>query len=127
MAMRRGDKIMSVIFAVLLIACISVWAARKFILPEPSLSAEILQDGKIIRNIKLKHGAPAEEFTIESNNGCNVIRVEGDKIAVIYADCPDKNCVRRGWLKKAGDSTVCLPHRLVIIVQGNSEIDGVTY
>jgi hypothetical protein len=55
------------------------------------------------------------------------LRTEDGRITVIEANCPDRDCVKRGWLKKPGDSAVCLPHRLVIRLTGESEVDGVTY
>ena len=36
------------------------------------------------------------------------------KIRVSEADCPDKTCVRMGWLNSAAMPVVCLPHHLVI-------------
>jgi len=125
--MKRGDRIMSAIFAAMIIAAISLWAVRTYVLPETELHAEIFKDGKMIRVIGLKNGARPEEFTIKSDSGFNTIRVEGNKIAVISADCPDADCVHRGWLEHAGESAVCLPHRLVIRVTGDSAVDGVTF
>lgn len=125
--MKRGDKVMVVIFAIMLISGACIWAVRAFMLKPAELSAEILQNGRVIRKFDLKQGLPPEEFKIESYEGYNIIQVNGDKIAIIEADCPDKDCVRRGWLKCAGDSAVCLPHRVVIRVIGAAAVDGVTY
>lgn len=125
--MKNGDKVMLAIFACFLIAGICIWAGKRFI-PDPAvLSVEILQDGRLIRKVRLEEGKLPEEFIIRSNGGYNTIRVEGIKIAVIEADCPDGDCVHRGWLKRAGDTAVCLPHRLVIRVIGDAAVDGVTY
>ncbi|MER2149274.1 MAG: NusG domain II-containing protein, partial [Ruminococcus sp.] len=37
------------------------------------------------------------------------------------ADCPDKTCVRMGWLNRAAMPVVCLPHHLVIEFADGSE------
>lgn len=91
------------------------------------INAEIIQDGKLLQRVLLKKGDPARQLVVEYKGGRNVLKTEDGKIAVIEADCPDKDCVKRGWLKKPGDSAVCLPHRLVIRISGESETDGVTW
>ena len=34
------------------------------------------------------------------------------------ADCPDKICVNTGKISKIGETIVCLPHRVVVEIQG---------
>ena len=122
--LRKGDFILSVLFVILL----AVWLyMRSAGVGSDELSADIIQDGKVIRSLKLKPGMPPQEFTVERDGGWNRIRAEGEMIAVVDANCPDKYCVRRGWLKEAGSSAVCAPHRLEIRISGKSGVDGVTY
>ena len=43
------------------------------------------------------------------------------------ADCPDRLCVRRGPVRYAGETIICLPHKLVVTVRsGLSGYDAVT-
>jgi len=35
-------------------------------------------------------------------------------VDVIEADCPDKICVKHTNIKNAGETIICLPHKLVI-------------
>jgi hypothetical protein len=122
--LRKGDIILSILFVILL----AVWLyIRSAGVGSDELSADIIQDGKVIRSLRLRPGMPPQEFTIERDGGWNKIRVEGEKIAVVDANCPDKYCVRRGWLKEPGSSAVCAPHRLEIRISGKSRVDGVTY
>jgi len=122
--LRKGDIILSILFVILL----AVWLyMRSAGVGSDELSADIIQDGKVIRSLRLRPGMPPQEFTIERDGGWNKIRVEGEKIAVVDANCPDKYCVRRGWLKEPGSSAVCAPHRLEIRISGKSRVDGVTY
>ena len=39
------------------------------------------------------------------------------------ADCPDRLCVRQGAVSRVGESIICLPHELVVTVEGE-EMDG---
>lgn len=48
------------------------------------------------------------------------------------SDCPDKVCVRTGWIAHPGQVIVCLPNRIVVRVEGGSEdagssLDGIAY
>lgn len=47
---------------------------------------------------------------------------------VVEADCPDQVCVRQGAVRYAGESIVCLPHKLVITIEGGQTggVDGAT-
>ncbi len=76
-------------------------------------TAVITLDGAVIREIDLLT-APDETFTVESERGSNVIRVENGTIRVIEASCPDKICVNHGELVSEQLPIVCLPNRLVI-------------
>lgn len=125
--MRRGDRTMLKILIAILIISGFVSGMRLMIKAPVEINAEIIQDGKLLKRVLLKKGDPAREFVVEYKGGRNVLKTEDGKIAVIQADCPDKDCVKRGWLKKPGDSAVCLPHRLVIRISGESETDGVTW
>ena len=53
-------------------------------------------------------------FTVASSAGTNVIEVQAGKVRVSEADCPNQDCVEQGWISKAGQQIVCLPHKLVV-------------
>ncbi len=127
MGMKRGDRGMLRILTVILVASSVVWGIRSMTAAPDVMSAEIIQDGKLLQRVMLKKGGPAMEFVVEYKGGLNRLKAGDGKIAVIAADCPDKDCVKRGWLKKPGDSAICLPHKLVIRLTGESEVDGVTW
>ncbi|MDU0939302.1 MAG: NusG domain II-containing protein [Clostridiales bacterium] len=58
--------------------------------------------------------------------GHNMVRIQGGKVRIIDADCPDKVCVHTGAIDKAGQTIVCLPHRLVVEISGtSSKLDSV--
>lgn len=100
------------------------WACKN-LEKSDALTAQIIKDGKIIKTIRLDR-EPAQTIII-NGNGKNKIETGTNKIRIADADCPDKDCVKCGWLTKRGDSAVCLPNLLVIKIVGESDIDGVTY
>lgn len=80
----------------------------------PGMTANIYQDGVCIRSIDLSQVTSAETYTVDSDLGTNVIRIEPGRICMLEADCPDQVCVHAGWLTDSAAPIVCLPHRLVI-------------
>lgn len=48
----------------------------------------------------------------------NILRIADGTAAVIEANCGDHTCVRTGAVSREGESIVCLPHRLVIRIEG---------
>ncbi|MDD4159767.1 MAG: NusG domain II-containing protein [Synergistaceae bacterium] len=118
---------MLLIFIIILASAGLLWGIKIFTAKPDVMSAEIFQDGKLLRRVFLRKGDQTRDFIIEYRGGYNKIRTEDGMIAVIEADCPDKDCVKKGWLKRPGDSAVCLPHRLVIRIAGEPEVEGVTY
>lgn len=127
MKMKRGDRAMLMILLAILIASGVLWGIRAATRNPEVMNAEITQEGKLLQKILLKKGDPVRDIIIRYKGGSNKVRVEDGRISVIEADCPDKECVKRGWLEKPGDSSICLPHKLVIRLTGEPEVDGVTY
>ena len=75
---------------------------------------EIRCDGEVIERIDLGKVKEPYEKTLELGGGFNRLRVTGETVEVIAADCPTKTCVAHGPLEHGGPPIVCLPHRLVI-------------
>jgi len=77
--------------------------------------ADIYQDGELLTSIPLDGSVAPHRFTVTGADGCvNEIEVRSGSIGIIYADCPDRLCVRQGFIDKTGLPIVCLPHKLVI-------------
>ena len=63
--------------------------------------------------------------TLEVNGA--VIELDKDGAHFVSSPCPDKICVNKGIIKRAGESAVCLPQRVSVRIEGgDSEIDSVT-
>ena len=64
---------------------------------------------------------------IEGQGGYNLLIIEGGEVYLREADCPNQLCVQTGKIRYAGQSIVCLPHKLAVrIVGGASGLDAVT-
>lgn len=85
--------------------------------------AVIEQDGEVYRRVVLAD--LKEPLTLEVNGA--VIELDKDGAHFVSSPCPDKICVNKGIIKRAGESAVCLPQRVSVRIEGgDSEIDSVT-
>ena len=108
------------IFAVLLLLCtLGSWMLLR---PQPAAQyAEIWSDGTLARTVSL---GEAQQFEIKTATGSNTVTVDGGKIAVTAASCPDHYCMQRGFCDSGAD-IVCLPNRLVIKFSNDAGLDAV--
>lgn len=119
--MSKGLKIAYIIFAVILAAAI---AGTVLIFAAPSSqTVEIISGGEVLYTIDLSH-TQDRIIRVEYDGGYNIIEIEGGKIHVSEADCPDKTCVHMGFLR-GGAPIVCLPNRLVIRYAQGGNVDAV--
>lgn len=113
------------LFAAVAAACLV--AIVLLSLPEEvAASAELYQNGTLIRTVRLDADT---RFTVSApNGGNNVIVVDHGRIRVEQATCPDGLCVKQGWSRTEGYPITCLPHGLVIQPKGGEEpFDAVTH
>ncbi|OUM94587.1 MAG: hypothetical protein A9Z00_10395 [Thermobacillus sp. ZCTH02-B1] len=113
--MKRGDVWL---LAVLAVAVVS-FKLPDWLSPQDSrgeLRAEIYVDRELYRTVEPK-GEP-REIEIRTARGVNVLRVSEKGVQMIEADCPDKLCIAMGRIDAAGESIVCLPHRVWVKMVG---------
>ncbi len=116
-AMKTGTKKLIVLLAAAVILCLAVYFA--FVLFTPAgTTAVIYIDGREYRRVDLSKVKEPYVIEIETVYGRNTVLVEPGAISVSSADCPDKICVHQGRLTGAGVPIVCMPHRLVIDIEG---------
>lgn len=84
----------------------------------------ILQDGEEIGRYPLEEEL---ELLIEGNYGDNLLVIGNGKAFIKEADCPDRLCVKQKAVSRQGESLICLPHRLVVTVEGapDNDVDAV--
>ena len=112
-----------IIISILLTICVGISVFLYSKKPEDHI-VQILQNGKCIKEINLSEVDTPYSFVVEDENGgSNTITVEHGRICISEADCPDKVCVKRGWLSDSIEPIVCLPHKLTIQIAGESDLD----
>lgn len=87
--------------------------------------AVISIDGKVVKEIELSENTKHQQFTLyPSFNQYNIIEVEGTRIRNKEDNSPDQIAVKTGWISKVGQTSICLPHKLIIEIissEGNTK------
>ena len=85
--------------------------------------AVISIDGEEYERIDLSKGTGSYDIELSTQYGHNTVHVEPGAISVTAADCPDRVCVSQGRISQSGMPIACVPHRLVLQIEGG-ELDG---
>jgi len=92
-----------------------------------NIKIQIELDGQVVDSIEISQEGEIEarEIRVDSGQGgYNIVRISSEGIAVIDANCPDKLCVRSPNIKVPGQSIVCIPHKFVVRIIGESQGDN---
>lgn len=114
-----------IIIAVLIFAAGAVGTVMVLNAPKKQ-TVNIKSGGKVLYTLDLE-SEKDRKFDVKTDGGVNTIEIKDGKICVKDADCPDKTCVRMGWLESSAMPIVCLPHGLVIeFVDGDGGVDAIS-
>lgn len=120
--MEKKTKIWIIVLAAaFLLGCGGHFALSR-LAPAGSI-ADIYIDGELYRRVNLSAVTEPYDIEITTQYGSNTVHVQQGCISVTEADCPDHVCMAMGELTQAGRSIICMPHRLVITLEGG-ELDA---
>ena len=119
-ALKKGD--LYLIGGCLLAAL--VFCGLWLLLRQTGAAVIVEQDGQETARYALSEDRTVR---IEGAGGYNLLVIEGGEAWLIEADCPTRRCVKAGRIRYAGQSILCLPHKLAVrIAKGASSLDAVT-
>lgn len=119
--MKRKLRNDVILIAALLLIAAAVWGVFR-LARRTGDSVSVTVDGKLFGRYSLHEDA---EITIPSADGhFNKLVISNGSARIESADCPDKLCVKRGFVKNAGQTVICLPHRVVVTIEGTGEVDA---
>lgn len=94
--------------------------------PRGALRLSVIQ-GDSRLDLPLREGVSWTRRIEDGTGGYNVLEVDGTRVRIREANCPDLLCVSTGWIDRPGQTIVCLPHRLVVRIEGaEGGLDGVS-
>lgn len=85
----------------------------------------VRMDGELLMELPLSEDA---QVVLGEGDHTNTLVIQNGTAQVVEAACPDQVCVRQGAVQYEGESIVCLPHKLVVTVEGGqgSGVDAAT-
>lgn len=110
----RNDLIL---IGVCLFVSLAVWIAVT-LMKEEGAFAVVKIDGKEWARYSLLDN---REVDIETQNGKNILVIKDGYADITEADCPDGLCENQHRISKTGESLVCLPHKLTVVIEGAEE------
>lgn len=87
-------------------------------------TVNVIVDGETLYQCSLNEST---EKVIKTEYGTNTVVVNGGRVFVKDADCPDGICENHRAISKDGETIVCLPHKLTVEISGEeqTELDAV--
>ncbi len=120
--LKKTDIIIAVVL--LLVVFIMIFAIGR---SSFGATAYIYKNNKVVEEIKLNEVQSPYDIEYENNNHKLTVHIETGKIRFSKADCPDKICVNTGYLSKNGDTAVCVPSEMMIVVKTDKQGNFMTY
>ena len=84
--------------------------------------------------VELAGAAPARHalsdygiLPVVGSLGESQIEIAPKGVRVLSAPCVHKICMRRGWIRRAGDVAACVPNGLVLRIAGAAPIDALIH
>ena len=119
-APKQGDIVLIVCCLLAALVCCGLW----LLLRQKGGAVIVEQNGQETARYALSEDRTVR---IEGQGGYNLLVIENGEAWLSEADCPNLLCVKTGKIRYAGQSIVCLPHKLAVrIVGGASALDAVT-
>lgn len=115
---KKGDKFL---YMGILILFVAVPLAYKAIYAPPpeaeGLMVEIVSAGRLILEEPLNGSQTHGELRLKEGGGSNVLSFADGAVRMASADCRGGDCLRMRPIRAAGESIVCLPHRLIVRIR----------
>ena len=89
-------------------------------LSKPAGDVVITLDGAIYGTYPLTEDRTIE---IKGDDFRNEVLIEGGTVLMKFSDCHNQICVEHAPISRSGESIICLPHKLVVQIEGGKEAD----
>ena len=125
--MTRSDWILIVIVASISLLLLGL---RWLPVTGDQTRARVELEGRIVQEINLQV-VDGSVVTIPLKQGEARLEVKGGAVRLLPMPdsvCPRQICSHTGWIRRAGETLICVPNRLVIRLGGESDgkVDAVT-
>ncbi len=124
--MKKGDIVIVVLGILLAFAIYLGYTTQQQ--QTNQLQLVIKSEGQIIKTMPCRVGF-SESYQVENQYGSNQIVNQDGVVSMALADCRNQICVHSKPISAAGQSIICLPHRVSVelLGSGEPEIDQISY
>lgn len=112
----RNDVILAAVIVVIAVAVLLFINATKV----RGNRVVVKIDGVETQSYSLSENSEFEIKTGKNDENINVVVIENGKVRVTEADCPDGICKDYRPISYVGQTIICLPHKVVIEIVGES-------
>jgi len=110
-----------IIISIIVFISLISWASFNLFTSNDHLFAEIYLDNQLVKKIDL---STAQNGTFSVAGRLDVIfEIKDGAIRFYESSCPDKICIRAGFLSRSNQSAACLPNKMVLKIVSNTETD----
>ncbi|AYW46850.1 NusG domain II-containing protein [Tetragenococcus koreensis] len=89
--------------------------------------AVIRIDGEEVDRFSLDEDNSVKKTYYPAEGQYNIVEVEDGRARVKQDNSPDQIAVRTGWISEPGETSICLPHKLVIEIYQEGAEDTYIY
>ena len=69
-----------------------------------------------------------KQLQIQGKLGVTLIQIQNGQARFVQSPCNNQYCVHQGWLKTAGQASICLPNQISLeLLDGNKTYDSLNY
>lgn len=110
-----------IIFIGALLLVLAVIGCFLLLFRKEGSTVKVTVDGKLFSTYSLEQNQTVE---IKTENGYNILVIENGTVYIKEASCPDGICSSHRPIRFANSSIICLPNKVVVSIDSNSENDG---
>lgn len=114
--MNKGDRWL-LLFIILVGFSLLAW--RTWSYPSSHRQVRVFRDGDLILSFVLQEKVTHID-QVEVDGGVATLEVKDGAVRLAPESahyCPERICVRTGWIKQPGESIICAPNKLVIRIE----------
>ena len=116
--MKKNDWIL---ICILLVVAVGFYIGIH-VFQEKGSTVIVTVDGEEVASFPLDEDTTYEITGVDS--GYNTLVIADGEAYLSDADCPDLVCVHTGKISQEGETIVCLPHKVVVSIEGDGLESG---
>lgn len=90
-----------------------------FFAADEKLTAYVYLDGEVVEAVEFSELSESRKITV---GGCEIL-LQNDGVSFVESECRDKLCIKKGKLRRKGDTMACVPEKVVVTLKSEKKDD----